>query len=365
MKKLVSVRQLIMILIVSMFGIKVLVLPNLFSKSLGRDSYIFVFFLLLLDFLVLLSFLFVKNKFKGKNFYEILELLFGKVVAKIILFLFLLFFVLKSSAIFETNYVYLTENLYTNFNWFVFSLPFLTILILVSFQGVNALARTFEIFFPVIIVGLIFSITIGAVQADFSNLLPFMENGLSNFQQIFRFTFWFGDYIIFIIFFDNVREEKKMNLKIILYVLGGMLLIVALFAVFYAKYNYSSICHSNAISDLIQMSPSMSDVGSFDWLLILVWDIVLFLVFTINLLGAFYCFRHTFFKPPHIIIALILVGIVFALNFFTNFDIYFSIDFAQDYLLYFSIGIQYGLPVLIFVFALFKGGKKNEVSVAK
>lgn len=363
MKKLVSTRQLIMMLLMSMVGIKVLVLPNLFSQVSGRDSYLFVIFMLLLDFIVLLTFLFLKNKFKEMSFYEILEYLFGKVVAKIIMFCFFAFFLTKCCAIFETNFAYLNENLYTTFDWVSFSLPILVVIILVSLQGVNAFARTCEILVPLVMFGLIVSVIVGSIRTDFSNLLPFMENGAT--LEVFNFSFWFGDFLIFMVFLGNVKMDKKMDLKICLSVFVTILIIGAMYAVFFAKFNNSSVTHSNAISDLIQASPSMSDVGSFDWVLILIWDIALFLIFSLNVLGALYSFRQVISVVNQTIVVGVITLSVLLIVYFNHFDIFFAIDFTMEYLKYPCIFIQYALPMLIFVVALFKRGKKDEVSVAK
>lgn len=365
MKKLVTVRQLTLMLIVSMFALKVLVLPNLLAKEFSRDGYAFVTFMLLLDIGILCIFLFLRNRYREMNFYGMMKHLFGKVIAKIIIFLFLLYFIAKSSAIFEANFIYLNENLYTSFTWPTFTVPFLIVLLLIGFQGMNALARTVEFFFLIIIIGLISSIGMGLMTADFTNLLPFFENGLVGFENVFKFTFWFGDYLFIIVMFGNIKEEKKMNLKIIISVLVASLLIALVHAVFYACYNHSVANHTNAISDLIQVSQSISDINSLDWILILIWDMVLFLTFSLNLLGAFYCFRHSLFKFHEALTLSLLLISVFLINYLTNFDFYYGIEFAEKILPPFCIAIQYGLPLLIFVVSLFKGGKKNEIPVAK
>lgn len=365
MKKLVTVRQLTLMLIVSMLALKVLVLPNLLTKQFSRDSYFYVTFLLLLDVAILGIFLFLRNRYKEMNFYAMMEYLFGKILAKIIIFCFLLYFIAKSSAIFETNFIYLNENLYTTFTWPTFTVPFLIVLLLIGFQGMNALARTVEFFFLIVIIGFISSIGMGLMTADFTHLLPFFENGLAGFENVFNYVFWFGDYLFIIVMFGNVKEEKNMNLKIIISVLVAILLVAFLHAVFFACYNNNTANHTNAISDLIQVSQSISDINSLDWILILIWDIVLFLTFTLNLLGAFYCFRHSLFKFHEGLTLSILLLSVFLINYFTDFDLYFGIDFAQKVLPPFCIGIQYGLPLLIFVVSLFKGGKKNEIPLAK
>jgi len=364
MKKLVTTRQLILILILNMITLKVIVLPNLFAQTLGRDSYLFMFFMLLLDFSVLLIFLYLTNKFKGMSFYEMLVHLFGNVGAKIIMFCFFAFFLNKCTAVFETNYVYLNENLYTFFDWFSFSLPILVLIVFISLQGVNAFARTCEILVPIVFLGFIISIVVGSLHTDFTNLLPFMEKGVN--QDVFKFAFWFGDPLILMVFFGNIKMEKRSNAKIIISISVTMLLIAAFFAVFYAKFNNSSVCHTNAVSDLTQSIPSMSDIGSFDWVLILIWDVALFIFYALNILGAFYSFRQVVCKCNQLFVVCGIALTVFFIVYFNDFDIFFAVNFNLKYFRYPCLFVQFALPALMFVVALFKRRKiKNEVSVAK
>lgn len=362
MKKLVSTRQLVLTLIISLITLKGLLLPTLMAKDLGRDSYIFALVLLSADFLVLLSFLFLMRKFPEQSFFEILKTLFGTFFAKVIMFFFFCFFLLKCCMIFQANFVYLNENLYTTFNWLVFAVPILFTVVACAMRGVTAFARMIEFFAPVILFGVFVSMGAGVLSADFSNLLPFMEFGFGKLPHVFSYAMWFGDYLIMMVFFGNVKITKKFNMRVVLSILGAIVGVVAFVAIFYSVHNYNTICHTNAISDMLQTMPLSSDVGSFDWILIILWDISLFLFFTMNVLGAFYCFRMSICDKFHIPVAVILVVLVYVANRVVNFDIYLSVNLVQRYFWQVSLGVQYGLPLIIFLFALFKkpNGSPNE-----
>ena len=361
MKKLITVRQLIFILMISVLTLKVLSLPSLLAKDFGRDSYIFVLIFLLFDFVVLLLFLYLFNKFPNLTFYELIFKIFGKVLSKIIMFILFVFFFAKCWAVFQSNYNYLNQNLYTKLNWLVFSLPILVTVLYISKFGVNAAARLTEVAVPIVISGFILSLFVGLFRADFTSLLPVLEKGfLSKFGGALKYSFWFGDYIIFIVFFGNVKKEKHQNKKIIFSILATILILSFFMAVVYAVFKYSTICHSNSISDILQVMPTASDIGNFDWILILIWDIALFLYFTFNSLGAFYCFRQTFFKKNQLLSICIILTLILVLSMLSNFDINRGILIVQQYLSYFCLFAQYLLPLIIFVFSFnLKRSKKN------
>ncbi len=360
MKKLITTRQLIFILLISLCSLKVLFLPSLLVKEISRDSYLFFFIMLLLDFLVLLVFLLLSKKFPELSFYEIMQKFFGKVIAKIIMTLFCLFFLTKCWAVFQSNYIYLNENLHTSIQWYTFSIPLLIVVFYMSTFGVNAFARLIEIMFPVVLMGFLLSFFIGLFRADFTELLPICENGFfTNFSTIYRFSFWFGDYLIFIVFLGNIKPDKKFNLKIVISTLVGIVMMTVFMMIVFSVFSYSTVCHTNSISDIMQILPSSSDIGGFDWIIILIWDIGLFLYFTLNVLGAFYCIRQVLPKFNQQIIVCILLAIILGANLFSHFDIIHTVEIIKQYVSYFSIAMQYAFPILFLLFSFFNKSDKN------
>ncbi len=353
--KLATTRQLIFALIISLVTLKVLFLPSLLVKEIGRDGYIFFFLMLLVDFLVLLIFLFLYNKFPELSFYQIMQKIFGTVIAKIIMFLLCLFFLTKCWAVFQSNFIYLNENLHTTIKWYTFSIPLLVVVFYMSTFGVNAFMRLVEITFPVIVAGFILAFVTGLFRADFTELLPICENGFFSYlPKIFQFSFWFGDYLILAVFLGNVKRSKKFNLKVIISVAVSVLLITLFIMIVYSVFSYSTVCHTNSISDILQVLPSSSDIGGFDWIIILIWDVSLFIYFTLNVLCAFYCIRQVLPKKVNQqIIVTILLAVILGANLLSHFDIIHTVEIIKQYVSYFSAVIQYGFPLLFLVFSFF------------
>lgn len=365
MKKMVTTRQLLFILAVSILTLKVLLLPNVFASNLGRDGYLMLLFIFLCDFLVLLMFLFLMNKYKDMTFEELLQYIFGKTISKIIMFLLFLYFVMQGWNRFQTNYVYLDDNLYTTLSWYTFAFPIVIVSLFCLKQGLNAYGRLCEFFMPIVLFGFIVTIIVGVFRADYTNALPFLENGVGFVKNAYKYSAWFGDYMFLIIFFGKVKCDKKFNLKVLIFVAIMFLLVVLFHALFYFTYGNNTICHTNAISDIMQFLPSVSDIGSFDWILILVWDIALFLDLTLNVISGMYCFGAVFTKKCSAIIAGIIYCGIIILNYLMSFNVYLTIFYAQTYLLPFIIFVQGGIPFVVFIFGLIKRRKQNEISLAE
>lgn len=367
MEKTVTTRQLIFILILSVVTLKVLFLPNVLATNIGRDGYIMLLFLLLVDFIVLLMLLYLMNKYKDMTFYDLLCTLLGKVGAKIIMFLLCLYFLTRCFTRFQTNFIYLNENLYTAFEWYIFTVPILICVLFCVRQGLKAFSRLNEVFMPVILFGFAVALVVGIFRADFSNALPILENGISFIKSSSRYSVWFGDYLVLILFFGKVKMDKKFNLKVILSMLGLVFSVALFYAVFYFTYNYNTVCHINAISDIMQFLPSVSDIGSFDWILILIWDVALFLDLTINVIVVTSLFCQVFNISKHKeVVSLVALLIVVVISVLMNFNIYLSMTIFRDYIYVFNIIIQGALPLLLFILGLLKRRrKKSEVLVAQ
>lgn len=364
MKKVISSRQITIILVVSLFALKVLLLPNLMARDMQRDIYIFLFLFCALDFGVLFMLLKLMQKYPDKTFFEIIKGVFGEHISRIIMLLLLLFFFAKCCGVFQSCYVYLNENLYTTYTWLTYSLPILVVLVLVLNNGLLSFSRMTEMCFIILVIGFGVAMFVGIIRADFTNLLPIMESGLSKFSAMPSFAFWFGDYLVLIPFFGRVKMDGGFVKKVSISILISIALLTLFYMIAYSRYSYNIISHTNSISDILQVQPSSSDIGNFDWVLILIWDICLFLYFAVNLIGASYAFQSSFFKIKQVYVSIILCAGILLVNFLLDFNIYIFVNLAQENLLYYSITIQYALPLVIFFVTYFKRRRKDEVSTA-
>ena len=359
-KEIITTRQLIMVLLLSVLALKVLLLPNLMAIVFGRDSYLFLLVMLLSDYTILILFLLLIKRYPGMTFYQIVELLLGKMLAKVVYVLLALFFFTKCCGLFQSTFVYLNENLYTTYSIFVFAFPFLVVLVYSAMRGEKCLGRILECTFPVILLGFLVASGVGAMRADITNLLPFFENRFDKTMSMASFSYWFGDYIILIMFFGRIKGEKHFNKKILISCGAIILALVAFYAIVYAKYGYNTITHTNAISDLLQVQPSSSDIGSFDWILILIWDTALFVSCLGNAFGFIFCVRTLFPKLSQVGVAIFLAASIFAACYAFAFNIYSFVEFAQKSLYIFSFGVQSILPNILFLVSFVRHGKTTK-----
>ena len=169
----------------------------------------------------------ILNDNPGKDIFQILEFLFGKIIGKIIGFSYTSYFFLLGGICIRdiTEFIQVTSFPETPQYFTALFIGVLAIYILKS--GIEVIARVNKLLLPLLL--LIISITFVMVipKTKITNLLPILENGwLPVIKASFStFAFPFGDTVIFLTFLSAVKEKKRAPIIYIrgLYI-GGLIL---------------------------------------------------------------------------------------------------------------------------------------------
>ncbi len=359
-EKQVTTRQACLILILAAVSTKLLFLPSLLCQEVGRDAYVYVFIFMLLEILTLTIFLHLSKKFPNYDAKQLFEYCFGKVVSKAILLLYLIYFVVQTSVVFQSAYVYLYENLYANLKWYVYVFPLLLTLAYVAYKGLNSIARLFELFIPIVFVGVVMALFLGGINADYSNALPILENNFfDGIVNVSKYALWFSDYLIFLVLFGHIKTHKNFSKNTIMITLVVSVIVSVFILIFYCLFDYSAVFHRNAITDIVQVIPRNSDLGNIDWIVTLVWDITMIIYMCIMFFAStkmckdVFCIKQ---KWINIIIVLALIGVIV---FLTKFDVARIIKYASGYVYYFYYTVAFVLPIIMLLIATIKRGKQN------
>jgi spore germination protein KB len=154
------------------------------------------------------------SKKQGKNFFEIVEMALGKWIGRVIIFLYIIYFVYISARVLRDfgELIVSTIFIYTPIEIISITIMFTIIYMLKS--GIEVVSRTSEIFFPYVfsftfLVG-IFIMLSGELHISY--MLPILAEGFKPvFKSIFPdlLTFPFGELIAFAIVLPYVTKFKK------------------------------------------------------------------------------------------------------------------------------------------------------------
>lgn len=349
--KAVSTRQLCILIMLAGIGFKFLFLPSLAYYNCENDAYIGVFLMLLLEVATYSIYFYLMSKNSELSFKEILEKMFGKIFAKVLLIGYFLLFLMKSLTVLQSKYVFLVETLYQEFDWVVFVVTLLATLGFVATKKLNVIARLAGSFFFVSLLAVAIPLYVGVIKADFTNLIPVLENGLVDAVKIFDYAMWFGDSLLMLLVFGNIRKSKHFYIKTYASMIVSILAAVSFFMIFYSLYGPSSITHRNAIADVLDVLPFSSDLGRLSWIIVLLWHFALFVATSVLFYLAVTMFDTVFPTPKRLGGIILSCVAIFVGVYFLRFDLGEIIKLNTQYGKYYAAFFQYGMPIMFLIFS--------------
>lgn len=362
-EKTFSTRQLSIILFVALLGLKLLVLPSLLYQSAGSSGYISLIIGMGLELIALICVIYLMKKAPDKTFFEVMSEMFGKPVAVIINIIFFTYFIVRALYILMETRIFFVETLYENYNWIIFSVPFLLLMWYVLMKSNKVIGRIFEVFYP-LIVGLMFIVVVTSIsQAKIDALLPICENGFPSVMfATLKNTFWFGDVVILYAFMGKVKQDKNFTSQLIKKYVLALVLLISFMVLYYAIYDNIAGYLKYATSKMVQYSPRTTNMGRLDWLAIclcsfgLVMHYIL-MVFALKTdVNSLFKLKQENSVSSFIILFVISVASLLLIN-----KLSFIIDLLRTPIYYYLFAIQFILPVILAIsYLIFSKVKKKK-----
>lgn len=358
MKKQLTIWQCAMLVSVCLISTKFQRFPALLSEDYGRNGWVFLLINLVVDLLFVWLIVSTIVRLKDKTFFQLIEEKLGKFVKIIVCLLLAVYFFFKAVLTYRGTHEFFANMLFDKLSWFYFSILFALLLIVMVGGGLNAIARSAELYSYIIGVGLITAIALGATKTDLWNLMPFMDIKIGGFfTNSIKYLTWLGDYLVILLFVGNVKLDKNPTKPVMISYGVSSLLVVIVFVVFYCINESLAVYQANALSAVTQYSLIGLGVGRPDWFL------VLFVFISTIIANAFYVYSYTLsisegfgFKRNYVLIS-IMVLILFVIDNFVLKNIQSSIEFIQNYVGYLALIVGIIMPILVKVLSL---GVKNK-----
>lgn len=349
-KNRVSIDQLALILLLVITGGKFLSLPSLLARDLGHDSWLSMCFSFTWD-AVGIVFLLWAVKLNGKAGLDISAILnnsVSKPIAKVILAVFFVIFVVRADILLISCYRMFSETFDVSTNWVVYVVPIALLGFFVIEKGFNSIARTSQLLFGLIIISVVTLLASPLTEVEFGNLLPIAEAGWDKVLSVsFKRSFWFSDYIFIFFVMDGVKVKKRVFSPILLSFVIGAALSVLLNAVFVALFGVFAPSFDMAMSKIGVFSVASTANGRWDWLTLSIWLVSVIIKIVVFIFCAYKClekiagknFAHVNWLSAVIIVAALLLPMFVSAEQLLNTVVaYGLIPFAA---------VQYVLPVLM------------------
>ena len=207
-KEAISQKQAIIIMSTFIIGSSAILGSGTKAK---QDIWIATIIAMVMASLIYIVYGRISSLFPGKNIYEIMDVLFGKVLSKIFLLSFI-FYAFSLGALVIRNFsefVRIVSLPETPLCIFAFSAVIINIWAVRG--GIELLGRFLSIFFPVYII-MIISVTLLSISLfNFDNLKPVLYDGINPVlsASFSIFTFPFAEVVLFLCLLGNLRKNSR------------------------------------------------------------------------------------------------------------------------------------------------------------
>ncbi len=316
---------------------KLFILPSILATHAKEDMWISSLLNLTLDFITLLFIISACKKAKT-NFYGLLENNFGKVFAKIIMALYLIYFLLKAIVPLNEQKDYVELTLYTLKPSKLYFLPFFAVAFYLCLKPLRVVGRASDVLWLFTVMGTILLFALSIPNADFEAILPIGANGIKNITSgSFEALNWFGDAIYLAFFIGEFDCKKKDGIKIMISFIISAFIVVCFMVIFYAVFTSIAYRQRFALTEVSKYTAVINNIGRFDYVgivLILfsnVFALALPLYFSCRILNYICNFSKTWIAPTIIIALESLILIVFTQSYLSIEN--FIMTYASAYFL--------------------------------
>ena len=356
--------QCALILCVATIGLNFLVFPALFAKYAYSDIYISVAIGLVIDFVLCSIVLRVMKNNPNVTFFQFVSRAMGKVVAIVLTMFMCIHLFIKGVLVVKEIHNYFNETLFNDIQWIIYVIPLLVFVGFIVLKNFRAYGRTMQFFVWLIVVAMVVSVVIPATQADFTNLLPLLENGsLGIWKGVFFCSFTFGDYLVLLTLMGRVEFRKNSISKISKWLIITDVLIVGFCVVFSAIFGDTGLNHSLALSEVLLYTSINTLTGSINWINILFWLVILFLQVGLFFLSSAKLMREALNIKSKAVVMAIVVGLLLLtvsllyLNLIRAINIVISLPFIIT-----DLSIQL-LLLVVYIWSSIKTGKSRKMSL--
>ena len=355
----ISERQATILIILFILGTALLTVPGGQAK---QDAWIAIIIAISWSIILLLMFSKILSLYPGKDLFDILQIVMGKFIGKLIGIL-MIWFAFHLGTLVMRNLSDFTNTLVLPDTPIFLPMIFFTILLIWSLkEGIEVLGRWSEFFIWVVIILFIIMSTLSISEMDLNRLKPILTNGLPPLLKgaFSSFSFPFGETIIFTMVFSNISKIKNYN-KIFLVSLG-----VGGFIIVLATLRNILILGSDTISRVYFpsiLAMSLVHIGTLlqrlEMMIILVYLVCAFTKTIICLFAVCNGISKVFGFDDYRFISTPVVLLMLCFSFFIYKSTMEMSSFAFDVWPYYSFSFEVIIPLVIFTFAEIKSKRIN------
>ena len=291
MKESITSRQMIALITLTRLSTALSIMPTNNIRPFNQDIWIMVLVSIIYTYLFMVPLLYLTNKFRDVSMIAYLDIIHGKVIGKILAFLYGMYFLFTSihAATIQSELVTTSILPDTSENLIVFAMT-VTCVYCVS-RGFIAGIRGVEILSPIAITIVLILMTFGINNFRYDLLLPILSDstvldinlGAMELTTFYQETFFITTLVPYL---ENKDDINKIFLKSAIYSLGLLAIIVVIayitFGVEYIQHsNFPFLLYARSI-DIFEVVERIDSVAVVAWIIASSIRISAFLDISVN-----------------------------------------------------------------------------------
>ncbi|WFA09924.1 GerAB/ArcD/ProY family transporter [Tissierella sp. Yu-01] len=344
----IPTRQIIGFLIVARLSFSISRMPALDIPPHNQNQWIMVLLSFVYVLIVYIPLVFLTNKFCNYSMVEYMKIIYGKLIGKVMGFLYGLYFAVGvvNSLTLQTELV--TSSILPDSSNLVITVVVLITCAYISTRGVVTIFRGVDIIFPAVMITLLGLLLLGFNNIDFSIFLPIIND--SSFLDINHgaliLTLQFTDAFILLMVVSELEYKKDINkIFVISVAINVVLLIIAIIAtqgtlgVEYSRHSVFPFLIYTRLIDFLRFIERIDLIFVVTWILVITTRITGFLYISTRV------FRDVFNKDENekfIIFIVSIFALIISMNIISSRPV---VGIRKDFDLY--LGILFVIFVLI------------------
>ncbi len=195
-----------------------------------QDAWISIIIAMTWSIIILLMYSRILSLYPGKDLFDILEIVMGKFIGKIISIL-MIWFAFHLGTLVIRNLSEYTSILVFNDTPMVVPMLFFIILLILGLKvGIEVVGRWSEFFIWIVMSVFLFTLALSIPQMDINKLKPILNNGFTPILNgaFSTFSFPLGETVVFTMVFSNIPKAKNYNKVFVVgLALGGLVIFLA------------------------------------------------------------------------------------------------------------------------------------------
>lgn len=359
----ISSLQLGIIIIVATIGTGILSLPRSIAEIADSDGWILILTGGVVAIIAVMIIFSLGNLFPQKNIIEYSKELVGKPFTIVIGMILSGYFILVSAFSLRIFGEVLKMFLLPRTPLEVISITFLVVVMYLIRNGIECMARFYEIMFFLMFIPFVLSMITGIHDGDYTNLLPVFQTSPGVLAKGTLETFFsFIGFEVALLFFPFVSDQK--NIKKSLLISVGLIIFLYLTTSIIVIANFGVYETKNLVWPLMSYIKSIEVPGSFieqlEGFIMTIWVLFIYTTLTNYFFAGVFIVKELVNAKDHKGFVILLMPIIYILSLLPD-----NVAQVYDWLGYFSlyggITVIFIIPVFLLIIAKIrkKGGKAH------